>query len=106
MSPPRKRKDPAPESLIAPERRDFPRAATDAKLAELFEPCAQGLPIAVTGREGRLAGVVHPADVFVELARESEVVESAGDRQPPTDPHAPESQPPEAQPAALEASHG
>jgi glycine betaine/proline transport system ATP-binding protein len=76
-------------------RRDFPCALPDAKLAELFEPCARGLPVAVVDEDRRLVGVVHPSDVFAELARESEVVEAARDRQPP-----------KPEPAALEASHG
>ena len=79
-------------------RRDFPRAAADAKLAELFEACALGLPIAVVERDGRLAGVVHPGDVFIELARESRVA-SAADKPPIA-----RTAPPE--PAALETSHG
>jgi glycine betaine/proline transport system ATP-binding protein len=86
---------------VAAIRRDFPRAASDARLAELFEPCARELPIAVVDGDGRLVGVVHPSDVFAELARESEVVESASDRQPPAG-----AQPPDPEPAALEASHG
>ncbi|MGH6887304.1 MAG: quaternary amine ABC transporter ATP-binding protein [Geminicoccales bacterium] len=95
------RSDAAPGAAI---RRDFPRAAPETKLAELFEPCARELPIAVVDRDGRLAGVVHPADVFAELARESEVVDSASDREPQAGPQPPESQPTE--PVALEASHG
>ncbi|HYZ27150.1 MAG TPA: glycine betaine/L-proline ABC transporter ATP-binding protein [Geminicoccaceae bacterium] len=79
-------------------RRDFPRAAADAKLAELFEACALGLPIAVVERDGRLAGVVHPGDVFIELARESRVA-GAADKPPIA-----RTAPPE--PAALETSHG
>jgi glycine betaine/proline transport system ATP-binding protein len=81
-------------------RRDFPRTAPDAKLAELFEACARELPVAVVDREGRLVGVVHPSDVLAELARESRVVEPADDLQPP------DSKPPEPEPAALEAFHG
>jgi glycine betaine/proline transport system ATP-binding protein len=81
-------------------RRDFPRAAPDAKLAELFEACARELPVAVVDEDGRLAGVVHSSDVLAELARESRVVEPADDLQ------AAEPKPPEPEPAALEASHG
>jgi glycine betaine/proline transport system ATP-binding protein len=87
----------APDAAI---RRDFPRAARDAKLAELFEACARELPVAVVDREGRLAGVVHPSAVLAELARESRVVEPANDLQPP------EPKAPEPEPAALKASHG
>ena len=80
-------------------RRDFPRTAPSAKLAELFEICAQDLPIAVLEDGGRLAGAVHPADVFIELARQSEPGETAPAARPGRGP-AP------AGPAGLEASHG
>jgi glycine betaine/proline transport system ATP-binding protein len=51
-------------------RRDFSSAARATLLCDLLEPCAQGLPIAVLD-EGRLAGIVHPRDVLLELARDS-----------------------------------
>jgi glycine betaine/proline transport system ATP-binding protein len=75
-------------------RRDFPRAARATLLCQLLEACAQGLPIAVL-EDGRLAGVVHPRDVLLELARDSEV----------QDPSAAEPRPPQTQPDAREASH-
>jgi glycine betaine/proline transport system ATP-binding protein len=89
--------DPTTPATIPIEamRRDFPRADADAKLCELFDACAQGLPIAVL-QQDRLIGVLDPRDVFVELAREdggaSKTTGTASE-------HARE-------PAALEASHG
>jgi glycine betaine/proline transport system ATP-binding protein len=80
-------------------RRDFPQTAPSAKLAELFETCARDLPIAVVEESGRLAGAVHPADVFLELARQSEAGEPA--RAP-----LPGEEAVRAEPAGLEASHG
>jgi glycine betaine/proline transport system ATP-binding protein len=80
-------------------RRDFPRTAPSAKLAELFEICARDLPIAVVDDGGRLAGAIHPADVFVELARQSE----AGAPGPAP---LPERGSTRAEPAGLEAAHG
>jgi glycine betaine/proline transport system ATP-binding protein len=58
-------------------RRSFPTTSRATKLCELFETCAQGLPIVVVGDEDRVVGAVHPEDVFFELARQSEVDESS-----------------------------
>ena len=88
----------APPAADAAIRREFPRTGPAAKLAELFETCALGLPIAVVDAEGRLAGAVYPADVFHELARASEVEAPAGG--PRTDAA------PTPRPDALEAAHG
>jgi glycine betaine/proline transport system ATP-binding protein len=51
-------------------RRDLQSAARSTLLGDLLEACAQALPIAVL-EDGRLAGVVHPRDVLLELARDS-----------------------------------
>jgi glycine betaine/proline transport system ATP-binding protein len=45
-------------------RRHFPQAARGNILAECFELCASGLPIAVTDDEGRLRGTVDPLSIF------------------------------------------
>ena len=52
-------------------RREFPTTERTTRLCDLFESCAQGLPIAVLD-DGRLAGVLHPRDVLLELARGNE----------------------------------
>ncbi len=48
--------------------RDFPRARQSAQLHQLYALAEQGLPIAVTGRDGRLVGVVSPEAVFAKLS--------------------------------------
>lgn len=85
--------DPTAPATIpgAAMRRDFPRADADAKLCELFDACAQGLPIAVL-QQDRLIGVLDPRDVFLELARENGgASKTTGAAR---------------EPASLEASHG
>ena len=54
--------------LNAVMRATFPRTARSAKLAEIFDLCRAGLPVAVVGERGRLEGVVNPLDVLAELA--------------------------------------
>ncbi|MGH6900838.1 MAG: glycine/betaine ABC transporter ATP-binding protein, partial [Geminicoccaceae bacterium] len=80
-------------------RRDFPQTVPSAKLSELFETCALDLPIAVVDDDRRLAGAVHPADVFRELAR-------AGDAEEPSSGPRADRAPARPQPDALEAAHG
>jgi glycine betaine/proline transport system ATP-binding protein len=48
--------------------RDFPKAGRSTQLFELYGLAEQGLPIAVTGRDGRLVGVVSPEAVFAKLS--------------------------------------
>lgn len=56
--------------LRAVMRQDFPMAAERAHLADIYDLCAAGLPIAVLDGEGALKGVVNPLDVLAELAGE------------------------------------
>ena len=57
-------------------------AAADLCLAECFELCASGLPIAVTDDQGRLRGTVDPLSVFDVLAPDKRTVqETAASRQ-------------------------
>jgi glycine betaine/proline transport system ATP-binding protein len=67
-------------------RRDVPCAGCATLLCDLLETCARGLPIAVLD-EGRLAGVVHPRDVLMELARDNQG-HHAGGRATPEASHA------------------
>jgi glycine betaine/proline transport system ATP-binding protein len=53
-------------------RKDFPRASETTKLADLFEVCARGEPIALVDDAGRLSGMVRPLDVFRQLAGNGE----------------------------------
>ena len=46
---------------------DFPKARRTTPLFELYPLAESGLPIAVTDRQGQLAGVVAPQDVFAKL---------------------------------------
>lgn len=50
--------------------REFPTAAPDARLVDLYPLARSGLPIALTDGNGRLAGVVRPQALFARLARE------------------------------------
>ena len=49
---------------------DFPTAAPDARLVDLYPLAREGLPIALTDENGRLVGVVRPQALFARLARE------------------------------------
>jgi glycine betaine/proline transport system ATP-binding protein len=49
---------------------DFPSADAEEKLADLFDRCAGGRPIAVMDEDRRLIGQIHPLDVFAELGGE------------------------------------
>ena len=55
-------------NLAAATLTDFPQCTANTPLAEIFGECARGLPIAVLDRDGRLAGVLDPLEVFRELA--------------------------------------
>jgi glycine betaine/proline transport system ATP-binding protein len=59
-------------------RRDFPRARDTTKLADLFELCALGEPIALLDEDDRLSGMVRPLDVFGRLAANGETGEDSG----------------------------
>lgn len=54
--------------LAAAMRTQFPQTSAAAMLVDVFELCADGLPVAVIDDDGRLCGVVHPNDVFRVLA--------------------------------------
>ncbi len=49
-------------------REDFPSARREQPLAELYEACRAGLPLAVLDNAARLSGVVEPRAVFAALA--------------------------------------
>ncbi len=51
-------------------RTEFPVAAPDDQLADIYDACSRGLPVAVLDRDGRLAGAVRASDVFARLSRE------------------------------------
>jgi hypothetical protein len=53
-------------------RKEFARARETTKLADLFELCARGEPIALLDEDGRLCGMVRPLDVFGQLAANGE----------------------------------
>ena len=55
---------PGIEALV---RDDFPLADEDARLIDLFDQCASGLPIAVVDADGHLKGVVKPSRIFANL---------------------------------------
>jgi glycine betaine/proline transport system ATP-binding protein len=67
--------------LKAVMRADFPRTGPDTPLAEVYDLCASGLPIAVVGPRGRIRGVVHPLDVFAEISPRDN-----GAAEPPAEP--------------------
>lgn len=46
---------------------DYPSTPGDATIADTYAACAQGLPVAVEGEDGRLEGVVHPLEVLDKL---------------------------------------
>jgi glycine betaine/proline transport system ATP-binding protein len=48
---------------------EFPQAFDTTTIAEAYELCVSGDPIAVVDERGRLRGVVNPLDIFAELAR-------------------------------------
>jgi glycine betaine/proline transport system ATP-binding protein len=53
-------------------RKEFSRVRETTKLADLFELCARGEPIALLDEDGRLCGMVRPLDVFRQLAANGE----------------------------------
>ncbi len=55
--------------------RDFPRITKNTPLSEIYTLCADGVPIAVTDKAGRLQGVVNPLDVLSSLARAEDQVQ-------------------------------
>jgi len=59
--------------------RDFPTAAPDARLVDLYPLAQEGLPIALTDGNGRLVGVVRPQALFARLAREEAGDETKGE---------------------------
>jgi glycine betaine/proline transport system ATP-binding protein len=61
-------------SLMRP---NFSRARETTKLADLFELCARGDPIALLEEDGRLCGMVRPLDVFRRLAANGEARQEA-----------------------------
>lgn len=51
---------------------EYPTAARDAQLYELYGPASTGLPIAVVDGQGRLTGVVEPEAVFAQLSSDEQ----------------------------------
>jgi glycine betaine/proline transport system ATP-binding protein len=54
--------------LKAIMRADFPRASPDTYLADLYDLCTSGVPIAIVDAHERIRGIVHPLDVFAEIS--------------------------------------
>jgi glycine betaine/proline transport system ATP-binding protein len=52
--------------------RDIPRITKSTSLSDIYALCANGVPVAVTDRAGRLQGVVRPRDILASLAQQSE----------------------------------
>jgi glycine betaine/proline transport system ATP-binding protein len=65
-------------------QRDFPAIDSRATLAQGYALCAAGKPVAVTGSDGRLSGVVHPLDVLDRLGQVEAIAETADFSQPAT----------------------
>jgi glycine betaine/proline transport system ATP-binding protein len=55
-------------SLESALLRDYPQTTPNAQLYELYALAAQGLPIAVRDRAGRLEGIIEPEAVFARLS--------------------------------------
>lgn len=53
-------------------QRDFHRINKNTSLSDIYALCADGIPIAVMDKAGRLQGVVNPLDVLASLARYEE----------------------------------
>jgi glycine betaine/proline transport system ATP-binding protein len=47
---------------------DFPCCLKSDYLYQIYDRCAQGLPIAVLDQDRRLCGVIDPRDVFLQLS--------------------------------------
>jgi glycine betaine/proline transport system ATP-binding protein len=63
-------------------QRDFPTIDSRATLAQGYALCAAGKPVAVTGGDGRLTGVVHPLDVLDRLGQVESIAEHSDFDQP------------------------
>ncbi|UUP17884.1 quaternary amine ABC transporter ATP-binding protein [Nitratireductor thuwali] len=61
---------------------DFPSAAKNAQLHELYGLASSGLPIAVVGEGGKLTGVVEPEAVFAQLSREEQPQDDGKSEEP------------------------
>lgn len=57
-------------------RKDFPTTSVEATLAEIYEMCGPGMPLAVIDGAGTLVGHVDPLHVLVELGK----IEGIADR--------------------------
>ncbi len=56
------------ENLSQVIQKDFPRITKSTSLSDIYALCADGVPIAVMDKAGRLQGVVNPLDIFASLA--------------------------------------
>ncbi|WP_022729150.1 quaternary amine ABC transporter ATP-binding protein [Fodinicurvata sediminis] len=54
----------------------YPRTDPDRLLFELYEQCAEGVPVAVQSEDGKFLGVVQPSQVFTELVSDETATES------------------------------
>ena len=61
----------------------YPTTTQRTLLHELYEPCSQGLPIAVLNENGALDGVVDPSEVFAMLVPDTELPSEKQARQEP-----------------------
>jgi glycine betaine/proline transport system ATP-binding protein len=60
-------------------RRDYPTARPDDHLAAVYQRCSAGLPVAVTGRDGRLRGVLDPVRLFDMLSSDKPEAPASGE---------------------------
>ncbi len=57
---------------------NFPRITKSTSLSDIYALCADGMPIAVMDKAGRLQGVVNPLDIFTSLASNESDSETNG----------------------------
>lgn len=57
------------ENFTSVMTQDFPRISKSTNLSDIYALCADGIPIAVLDKSGRLQGVVNPLDVLLSLAQ-------------------------------------
>lgn len=66
------------DSLSDVLKQDFPRITQSTSLSDIYALCADGLPIAVMDKSGRLQGIVNPLDIFTSLAQSEDQESSNG----------------------------
>jgi glycine betaine/proline transport system ATP-binding protein len=63
------------EDLSQVINREYPRINKTTPLSDIYALCADGVPIAVLDKAGRLQGVINPLDVFSNLAQSEQLVQ-------------------------------